>query len=77
MYSSICGSKLRQRVMREGTIMNVRGAQVLDLGQSYFHTRFHSLILGTSGGELRFILHTQDGPMYTQQFPMCNSISHV
>ena len=25
-------------------------------------------------GELRLILHTQDGPMYKQQFPMYNSI---
>ena len=54
--------------------MYVRGAQVLDLGPFYIHTRFHSLSLGTSGWELRFILYTQDGPMYKQQFPMFNSI---
>ena len=49
--------------------MHVTKARVLDLGLCYIHTRFHSFILGTSGGNsgLSFILKM--GPCISNTFP--------
>ena len=50
--------------------MNVRGAQVLDLGPSYIHTKFHLLILGTSGGIKVYPSYTRWAHVYiSNNFP--------
>ena len=49
--------------------MNVRGAQVLDLGPSYIHIIFHLLILGTSGVNSGLSFIHKMGPCISNNFP--------
>ena len=51
-------------------------AQVLDLGLCSIHTKFHSFILGTSGGNsgLSFILKM--GPRISNIFPCLTQFGH-
>ena len=57
--------------------MHVILAQVMDLGHSYIHTRFHSLILSTSGGNsgLKFI-HKMGPCISNDLWPPVTSIGH-
>ena len=49
--------------------MHVTKAQVLDLGLCYIHTRYHSFILGTSGGNSGLSLILKMGPCISNIFP--------
>ena len=73
------GSKLRHsRSGARGRYnMHVTKAQVLDLGLCSIHTKFHSLILGTSGvnSGLSFILKM--GPCISNIFPCLTQFGQI